>query len=95
MAEAYHQLGEALAQQGAWREAIDVYHALARLKPDDVRVKRSLGDAHRVLGFRLIERGELSQAIEQLGITLRFDPANEEVKRALASALITEHSQRR
>ena len=36
-----------------------------------------------------------SQAIEQLGITLRFDPANEEAKRALASALLTEHTQRR
>ena len=82
-------------QKGAWREAIEVYRSVVRLKLDDKRAKRKLGEAHRHFGLALLEKGEMDQAIEQLGMTLRLDPSDEQARRALVSALLALKAPRR
>ncbi len=75
-------------QKGAWSEAIEVYRSIVRLKLDNRRAKRKLGEAHRHFGLALLEKGEMDQAIEELGMTLRLDPSDEQARKALVSALL-------
>ena len=59
-----------------------------RLRPEDGRAKRKLGEAHRSFGLALLEEGEMERAIEQLSLTLRLDPSDEQAKQALVGALL-------
>jgi hypothetical protein len=61
------QLGNALAEQGRFAEAIDRYRAALRVKPD-------LAEAHGNLGALLAQEGRLDEAIAEYAEALRLNP---------------------
>lgn len=68
-ADAYYNLGIALAKRGDFAEAVDQYRTVLKLKP-------SYPNIHRFLAVALAGSGQLDEAIKQYRTALEIDPDN-------------------
>ena len=66
---AHNNLGNALATQGRFDEAIDEFHKTLRINPNDADAAYNLGNA-------FAQKGDLNQADQQLQQALQLDPDN-------------------
>ena len=84
----HYRVGEALAQRGAWSEAIKVYKGMVHLKPENKQARQKLTMAHHNLGLTLFEKGDVDKAIEAFRLTLQLDPSYAPAKRDLQTAVL-------
>lgn len=66
-ANARHEYGEALVEEGHAAEAVPVFEEALRLRPDYV-------DAHMSLGIALVQLGRAQEALEHFQQALRIEP---------------------
>lgn len=78
---AHNNLGNTFQGQGKIVEAIEQYHQVLRIKPDDAQ-------AHYNLGTALKEQGKVAEAIEQYNQTLRIKPGYADAHYNLGLALL-------
>ena len=79
-AQAHHNLGRLLHEQGKIKEAIDQYCEAIRLDP-------RYANAHRNLGKALQKQGRLDEAIEEFKQALALNPDNDGIRRELDRAM--------
>lgn len=94
-ARIHHQLGEGLARQGLWKEAIKVYGRIAQQNPHDGGAREKWVAAYRNMGHQYLEKGWIDGAIHAFHAVLQADPADEDAKAALSMAVIAQQARAR
>ncbi|HLW35736.1 MAG TPA: tetratricopeptide repeat protein, partial [Chthoniobacterales bacterium] len=79
--ETLHSLGNSLFAKHDFTQAIGVYQAALRARPDDIKARNNLA-------ICLIATGNISQALEQLGEALKFNPDDPDTHYNLGHLLV-------
>ncbi|MGD0130056.1 MAG: hypothetical protein ABSF46_32455 [Terriglobia bacterium] len=75
-------LGNGLAQNGAYDAAVLVYQLVLELQPENQLTRRNLAATYINRGIQYARRGALDKAVEEFGNSLTLDPAGEVAPRA-------------